>query len=108
MFRPILPIVCCVIILAPCPKAEEVVVSSVDLPGASMEQEITYSTTKADYTAARDDRFERLKNGDPSAFVNSSEGPWMRVETTAKIGFAYKGIGTSEGRKNLSVRPKRS
>lgn len=80
---------------------EETVVESIDLPGASMEQEVTYSTSKADYQSTRDAILERLKDGDPSAMVNPSDGPWMRVETTAKIGFEYHGVGLASGRKLL-------
>ena len=80
--------------------AAETVVRSVNLPGASMDQEVTYHPTMSEYVRARDDILERLKNGDASAMRNPTDGPWMRVETTAKIGFAYKGVGTSSGRKN--------
>lgn len=81
--------------------AEETIVSTVDLPGASLEQEITYSTSRADYESARDKTLERMKNADNTAFVNPKDGPWMRVETTAEIGLSIKGVGTSEGRKYL-------
>ncbi|MGM4960898.1 hypothetical protein ACT4MK_36905 [Bradyrhizobium barranii] len=81
--------------------ADEVIMRSLDLPGASMEQEITYSPTRIEYERVRDDTLTRLKQGDKTAMVNPGNGPWMRVETTAKIGFAYKGIGVSEGRKHL-------
>lgn len=74
---------------------------SVNLPGASMEQEIWYSTTEADYESIRDSILQRMKDGDQSAFVNPTEGPWIRVETTAKIGLEYRGFGTAEGRKHL-------
>ncbi len=80
---------------------EEIVVRSVNLPGASMQQEVTYSTNMSDYESTRDNILSRLKKGDPSARVNPSDGPWMRVETTAVIGFEYKGIGSSSGRKRM-------
>lgn len=82
-------------------RSEETIVESINLPGASMEQEVTYSTTKLEYEAARDDRLKRLREGDETAFVNPREGPWMRVETTAKIGFEYQGVGAASGRKNV-------
>jgi hypothetical protein len=81
--------------------AEEIVVTSVDLPGASLSQEVTYSPSKAAYEEARDSVLKRLKEGDKTAFVNPQTGPWMRVETTATIGFEYKGFGSGEGRKHL-------
>ncbi|MGO6943429.1 hypothetical protein [Rhizobium johnstonii] len=81
-------------------NAEEIVVDSVDLPGASLTQEVTYSTTKADYNQTRDDILSRMKSGDKSAFVNNPS-PWKRVETTATIGVAYKGVGASTGKKHL-------
>jgi hypothetical protein len=81
--------------------AEETIVSSVDLPGASMDQEVTYSPTKAEYERVRDETLARLRAGDNSAMVNPHNGPWMRVETTAKIGFEFKGIGVAQGRKHL-------
>src|SRR4051794_26304491 len=77
--------------------ADETFVSSVDLPGATMDQEITYSPSKQEYERVRQDVLSRLKSGDPSARVNPSNGPWMRVETTAKIGLSYKGVGASSG-----------
>jgi hypothetical protein len=84
-----------------CALGEETLVSSVDLPGASLSQEITYSTSKADYDETRDRILARLQAGDRDALVNPRNGPWMRVETTATIGFEYKGVGSSQGRKNL-------
>lgn len=81
-------------------NAEEIVVERVDLPGASLNQEVTYSTTRNDYDAKRDSILKRLKAGDASAFVNEPD-PWKRVETTATIGIAFKGMGTSSGRKNI-------
>lgn len=81
--------------------ADETFVGSVNLPGASLDQEITYHPSKAEYERVRDEVLARLKNKDPSARVNPADGPWMRVETTAKIGLEYKGVGSSTGRKNL-------
>ena len=81
--------------------ADETLVSSVDLPGASLSQEVTYSPTKAEYDRVRDETLARLKKGDLSARVNPTNGPWMRVETTAKIGFSVKGVGVSNGTKTL-------
>jgi hypothetical protein len=66
-----------------------------------MEQEVTYSPSKAEYENTRDQTLIRLRAGDNSAMVNPRNGPWMRVETTAKIGFELKGVGLAEGRKNL-------
>lgn len=80
-------------------RAEEIVVENIDLPGASLNQEVTYSTTRNDYNIKRDAILTRLKAGDASAFVNEPN-PWKRVETTATIGVALKGVGTSSGRKN--------
>lgn len=79
---------------------EETIVRSIGLPGASLDQEVTYHPTRADYEAARDEVLRKLRAGDPSARVNPAAGPWMRAETTAMIGFAVKGIGASEGRKD--------
>jgi hypothetical protein len=81
--------------------ADETLVRSLDLPGASMEQEVTYAPSKAEYERVRDDTLARLQAGDKTAMVNPSNGPWMRVETTAKIGFEIKGVGMAEGRKHL-------
>lgn len=81
--------------------AEETVVSKSSLPGVSMEQRITYSTTKADYEATRADVLRRLRKNDASAMLNPENGPWMRVETTAMIGIAIKGIGIEQGRVHL-------
>ena len=81
--------------------AQEIYIEKVLLPGAGLDQEVTYYPTKADYEAARADILERLNKGDQTAMVNPTEGPWRRVETTATIGFSYKGVGTSSGRKYL-------
>ncbi|TPI59860.1 hypothetical protein FJ420_21315 [Mesorhizobium sp. B3-1-3] len=82
--------------------AEERVVKSVNLLGiASMEQEVVYNTSEADYLKTRDDILERLKKGDPTAAMNPADGPWMQVETTAKIGFEIKDVGLAQGKKNL-------
>ena len=90
----------CACLIATSTLAEEIVVESIDLPGASMNQEVTYSSSRADYNANRDSILERMKAGDPGAFVNNPD-PWKRDDTTATIGFAYKGIGSSSGRKNI-------
>ena len=66
-----------------------------------MDQEVTYSTSQSDYESNRDALLKRMKSGDQTAFVNPSGGPWMRVETTAKIGIEVKGVGASQGRKHL-------
>ena len=81
--------------------ADETLVTNIDLPGASIDQEVTYSPSRAEYDRVRDETIDRLRKGDSTARVNPNRGPWMRVETTAKIGFAYKGVGASSGRKNL-------
>lgn len=80
--------------------AEETTVDQVDLPGASLHQEVTYSSTRKDYNDTRDAILKRMKAGDKSAFVNNPE-PWKLVETTATIGVAYKGVGSSSGKKNI-------
>lgn len=81
--------------------AEETVIASLSLPFASMEQEVTYSTSKADYDKVRDDTLARMKEGDASAFVNPSDGPWLRAETVAKIGIEVSGMGGAVGKKNV-------
>lgn len=81
--------------------ADETLVESVDIPFASMNQEITYHPSKSEYERVRDETLARLRRGDLSARNNPGAGPWMRVETTAKIGMEYKDIGTGSGRKHL-------
>lgn len=83
-----------------CAVAEETVVESVNLPGASLTQEVTYSTTRDDYNKTRDDIPARMKKDDNSAFVNKPD-PWKHVETTATVGIEFKGFGTSSGKKNI-------
>ncbi|MBB3399715.1 hypothetical protein FHT71_006438 [Rhizobium sp. BK060] len=51
-------------------SGEETVVESVNLPGASLSQEVTYSTTRGDYNDVRDSVLDRMKKGDKSAFVS--------------------------------------
>ncbi|RWB26417.1 hypothetical protein [Mesorhizobium sp.] len=83
-------------------NAEETVVKSVNLLGiASMDLEVVYNTSEADYLKTRDDILERLKGGDPTAAVNPADGPWMHVETIAKIGFEIKDVGLAQGKKHL-------
>lgn len=81
--------------------ADEVVVRSIDLPGASMYQEVTYSPDRRTYESTRDAILVHLEKGDDTARVNPVDGPWMLVETTAEIGLAVKGVGTFSGRKHL-------
>lgn len=88
-------------ILAVSARADETVVSSVFLPGASISQEVTYSPSKAEYEQFRDQVLARLRKGDPKAFSNPAAGPWMRAETTAMIGLEFKGAGAASGRKHL-------
>lgn len=85
----------------PAAFADEILVESVNLPGASMDQDVTYHPSKSEYERARDDVLSRLKQGDATARVNPADGPWMRVETTAKIGIEYKGAGSTSGRKHV-------
>ena len=81
--------------------AEETVIRSIDLPGASLSQEVIYSSTMKDYEYERDKILEQLKSGKLNSMVNPRDGAWMRVETTATIGFSYQGAGSSKGRKNF-------
>lgn len=80
--------------------ADEVIVRSLNLPGTSLEQEVTYHPTRADYERVRDATLQRLRAGDPTASVNPVDGPWLRAETTARIGIEIRGVGVSEGRIN--------
>lgn len=69
-------------------SADETLVQEASILGlASMEQAITYHPSKTQYGQARDDTLARLRDGDNTAMVNPAEGPWMRVVTTAKVGF---------------------
>jgi hypothetical protein len=77
------------------------VTRSLGMPFASIEQEVTYSTSEEDYNRVRDETLKRMKEGDASAFVNPTDGPWLRGETTVKIGIEWNGIGTTTGKKNL-------
>lgn len=81
--------------------SQETIVTRIDLPGASAEQEVTYYPSKSKYISTRDDIFQRLKAKDASAMVNPADGPWMRAETTATIGFSYRGVGVAQGRTNV-------
>lgn len=90
-----------IVLLSSLSYAEEIVIRSVDLPGASADQEITYHPSLAEYERVRDEILARLRKREPSAMVNPSDGPWMRVETTAKIGFSYYGIGAASGKKKI-------
>jgi hypothetical protein len=81
--------------------ADETLKSAIHLPGASVDQEVTYHPSKSEYESVRTRTLDRLKAKDPSARVNPSNGPWMLVETTAMIGIEYHGVGVSNGRKHV-------
>ncbi len=90
--------------------SEEILNRSVSLPGASMDQKVIYNPSEAAYLEAREKRLEALRDGDPSAMVNPSAGPWMIVETTAMVGMeigldfpglSFGSIGAMEGRTHL-------
>jgi hypothetical protein len=82
-------------------NADETIVRSITLPGAGLEQSITYHPSIAEYDRVRDETLSRLKKGDSSARINAIDGPWMQAETTAKIGLELKGVGATTGRKYL-------
>jgi hypothetical protein len=85
----------------PAASADETLVESINLPGASVDQNVTYHPSKTEYEQARDGVLTRLRQGDATARVNPADGPWMRVVTTAKIGFEYRGVGSASGRKHV-------
>jgi hypothetical protein len=89
------------LIFVPAANAAETVMDRISLPGASLEQEVTYHPSKREYVSTRNALLERMKRGDQSAFVNSRTGPWMVVSTTAMIGIEFRGVGASSGRKHL-------
>ena len=78
--------------------AEEVVTRSHSLPGASLEQELTYSTSKADFEKTRDAFLKRMRAGDPSAMQNPEGVPQVTIKTTADVGVTYRGVGLSKGK----------
>jgi hypothetical protein len=81
--------------------AEETLITSIDLPGASVSQQVTYNPSKAIYVSERDTVLRKLREGDNSARVNPVNGAWMRAETTATIGISYQGVGVAQGRVNV-------
>lgn len=87
--------------------AEEIVKERRTLPGASLEQEVRYSTSRADYNEVRDAWLARLRKGDASALQNPVDGPWKEVTTTAMIGIEIPipgvggGAGAASGRETL-------
>ena len=98
------------VISATATYSEEILNRSVSSPGASMEQKVIYHPSEAAYLEAREERLEALRDGDPSAMVNPSDGPWMIVETTAMVGMeigvdfpglSVGSISAMEGRTHL-------
>jgi hypothetical protein len=88
-------------LLAHTASADETIVRAATLPFASAEQEVTYHPSLREYERARDETLAKLRRGDASSYVNPKDGPWMLVQTTVEIGIEIKGIGSSEGRKNV-------
>lgn len=82
-------------------NAEETVVRTISLPGATIEREITFHPTEAAYLQALDARLRDLRAGKPGAYLNPADGPWMILQTTAKIGIEWHGFGYSEGQKDV-------
>lgn len=105
------PIICLGFAICPAQGfSEEIVVESISLPGASLEQEIIYHPSKKTYIAACEARIAALQKKDPEAYVNPIDGPWMIAETTAMVGFEigvdFKGLSVGSvksmsGRKHL-------
>jgi hypothetical protein len=81
--------------------ADETFTGGVNLPGASMSQDVTYHPSRSEYLSVRNKTFDLLKAKKSSANVNPADGPWMLVETTATIGLEYHGVGVSSGRKHV-------
>jgi hypothetical protein len=77
--------------------AEEIVVRKGWLPFgiAGIEQELTFHPSEREYNLVRDQTIAKLKNGE--AVVNFADGPWVRIETTATVGFEIEGLGSSSG-----------
>lgn len=81
--------------------ADETLVRTLTLPGAEADQTVVFHPSETEYNAARETRLRLLEAKDPSGCVNPQDGPWVQVETTAKIGFSIKGVGVLEGRTHL-------
>ena len=82
-------------------SAEEIVIGYGGLPGASIENEIYYSTSEDDYNDTLEEILDGLKDGDEDYLVNPADGPYRIVQTTAKVGISYRGVGFGKGRKHL-------
>jgi hypothetical protein len=78
--------------------ADETIVQTISLPGASLNQKLTYSPSKAQFIKARDERLERMKKNDFSAFQSPMGDPTVTIETTATKGVAWRGVGLESGR----------
>lgn len=78
-------------------QAEETVVRKAWLPFglADVEQTLIFDPSEAEYNSARDDALTRLRAGE--SLNNPIDGPWVRIETTATVGFEIEGIGSSSG-----------
>jgi hypothetical protein len=81
--------------------ADETVNRTITLPGAEADQAVIFHPSEKEYNSAREQRLRLLEAKDPSGCVNSQDGPWMQVQTTAKIGFSIKGVGVLEGKTHV-------
>lgn len=81
--------------------ADETVNLTISLPGAEADQVVIFHPSKDEYNAAREKRLRLLEEKDPTGCVNPQDGPWMQVQTTAKIGFSIKGVGVLEGKTHV-------
>lgn len=82
--------------------AGELVTISVAIPFiATADQEILYEPSEKAYKKAYTAKVADLRAGKASACVNDADGPWMHVETDAKVGLDVEGIGAMKGRKHV-------
>lgn len=78
--------------------AEDAIVRSVNLPGASLSQELTYSPSRSAFQKSRDERLKRMRGGDYSAFRTPADDPTVVVKTTATKDIRWRGVGLEAGR----------
>jgi len=73
--------------------AQETESRSVSVPLYSKETSTTYTPSKSDYNREVQERVDRMKSGDHSAFVNPRDQPTKDVATKTTVGVEFKGGG---------------
>ena len=79
-------------------SGDEVIVQEGTLPGAKMEQTLTYSPNRQVFDQTVNKTVEQLKTGNYEYFQSPGNEPTVTVETKVTVGFGVKSFGVGKGR----------